>query len=416
MSYIPRHLAPRLQAWLDQFPVVLLLGARQVGKSTFLEHELQGWRKVDLENAAELEIVSSDPTLFLTDNPQGVWFDEAQRCPELFSALRVAVDGDRRPGRYVLSGSASPYLLQDVSESLAGRAGILQLAPLSAAEAHGRPRSNFVENLLAADDARGLLEALQDRPVLEDREVVSSWIAGGFPEPWELGDSVRRSRWFDAYTRLVSERDLGELHRELRPAAVLRLLRMLAARHGQVVNQSALARDFGTSSRTMGRFLDLLEGTCLWWRLPAYHPNIGKRLVRRPKGYLADAGLVHALSHVGDLETLRASPLLGPSWVGFVLSEILRSLEQVDSAPAAHFWATHQRAEVDLVLERAGRLWPVEVKHGSRMGTRQLAGVTSFLDTFGDRAPFAVVVHRAEHVARHGERIVGVPARWVCGA
>ncbi len=160
MTYLPRHIAPRLHAWLEQFPVVVLLGARQVGKSTFLDKRLAGWHRVDLESAATLELVSNDPELFLRDNPDRVWFDEAQRCPALFSALRVAIDRDRRPGRYVLSGSATPRLVEGVSQSLAGRAGLLELWPLSPTEAHARPPSRFAKLLLGADEPGAFLESL----------------------------------------------------------------------------------------------------------------------------------------------------------------------------------------------------------------------------------------------------------------
>ena len=415
MPYLPRHIAPQLYAWLEQFPVVALLGARQVGKSTFLEHQLDGWRKVDLESAAMHELVAADPELFLRDNPDRVWFDEAQRCPALFSALRVTIDRDRRPGRYVLSGSATPRLVEGISQSLAGRAGLLQLWPLSTAEAHERPPSHFLRTLLASIEPSAFLGQLNAEPTLHEPQLLDAWLCGGFPEPWLLTDGARRARWFDAYLQLISERDLGELHRDLRPVAVLRLLRMLAARHGQVVNTAALARDFGCSHATMGRFLDILEGTGLWWRLQPYHPNIGKRLVRRPKGFLADSGMLHALSAIADLEALRTSPLLGASWEGFVLGELMRALRRLDLSPTPHFWATHQGAEVDLVLERGDRLWPIEIKHAARIGGHQLKGLRSFLGSFGDRVAFAVVVHRGEQVARLDERIVGVPATWVGG-
>ncbi|MBW2258142.1 MAG: ATP-binding protein [Deltaproteobacteria bacterium] len=411
--YLRRHLASRLREFLGQFPVVLLLGARQVGKTTLLENELEGWRKVDLEDAATHEIVAADPALFLRDRPHRVWFDEAQRCPELFAAIRVAIDRDRQPGRYVLSGSASPALVRSVSESLAGRAGVLELDHLTTSETHGRAPPNFLGHLLGVDSAEALLAALHEEPHIPERLALDRWVAGGYPEPWLLRDPVKRTRWHEAYLQLVAERDLSELSAALRAPAVRRLLRMLAARQGQVVNQAALARDFGVSSSSMGRFLDILDGTRLWRRLPAYHVNLGKRLVRRPKGYLRDTGLLHALSGVVDFDSLRVNPLLGPSWEGFVVSELLAALGRMDSRPDAYFWSTHQGAEVDLVLERGGRLWPVEIKHATHLRPMQLRGLRSFLDDFRERAPFGVVVHRGEEPSRLSERVVGVPIGWV---
>ena len=415
-SYICRHLATHLPVFLAQFPAVVILGARQVGKSTFLAQHLDEWRRLDLEDGATEEWVGSDPRLFLRDHPDHVCFDEAQRIPSLFPALRVAIDRDRRPGRYVLTGSASPHLVKGVSESLAGRAAVLELRLLTTAEVMGRAPSPFLDLLLAADSAPRLREGLDALlSPAPDAAIESRWMRGGYPEPYLLDDSHARARWFDAYIRLLAERDLADLHRDLRPVAVLRLLRMLAVRHGQVLNVSDLARDAGVSTKTIKAFLDILEGAFLWFRLSPYHVNVGKRLVRQPKGYLCDTGILHALLAVGAYDDLQISPFLGASWESFVIGELLTARSRLDHPPEPFFWSTHQGAEVDLVLERGGRVWPIEVKHTSHLQGRQHWGLRSFLDDVGDRAPFGVLIYRGEHVARVTERIVAVPASLAVG-
>jgi predicted AAA+ superfamily ATPase len=408
-TYLPRHLSAHLHSYLRQFPVVLLLGARQVGKTTFLKHELKGFTAFDLEDAGTAERIAADPPLFLKDHPSRVWCDEAHRVPDLFPALRVAVDRDRRPGRFVLSGSATGAMAARVSESLAGRAGVLILHPFSAAERLRRRPSPFLESILHAPDAAAILRALGRRRGIGHDDLQSAWFFGGFPEPSMICDTAGARRWFDSYVRLVSERDLGELHRELRPPLVLRLLRMLAARHGQMVNLASLATDFGLAVSKIRIFLELLEGTFLWKRVDAYAANIGKRLTRSPRGWIADSGLLHSLLAIRSPRDLLVHPVVGASWEGWVLEQLSAQASLLDGSPALSYWRTHAGAEVDIVIESGNRLIPVEVKRGTRVGPYDLRGLTSFLAAFQDRASFGVVLYGGEDLARPSERIVLVP-------
>jgi predicted AAA+ superfamily ATPase len=389
--------------------VVLVLGARQVGKTTFLRHELKGFTLFDLEDAATTERVAADPALFLRDHPTRIWFDEAHRVPGLFPALRVAVDRHREPGRIVLSGSATGAMTARVSESLAGRAGVLTLEPFSVAERLQRDPSPFLEKLLQVSAAEELLPAIARRQPLSDGQVRAAWFAGGLPEPALLESPAAQRRWFDAYVRLVSERDLGELHRDLRPPLVRRLLRMLAARQGQMVNLASLAAEFGLSVPKVRGFLDLLEGAFLWRRVVPYSANIGKRLTRSPRGWITDSGLLHALLGLRGPDDLAVHPLAGASWEGWVIGQLLAQAALLDVPPAIAYWRTHAGAEVDIVLEWGHRLFPLEVKRATRVGPYDLRGLTSFLDAFRDQAPFGVVVFNGEEAARASERIVLAP-------
>jgi predicted AAA+ superfamily ATPase len=407
--YLPRHLRRNLQAHLRQFPVVLVLGARQVGKTTFLRHELKGFASFDLEDAATAERVAADPALFLRDHPTRVWFDEAHRVPELFPALRVAVDRHRQPGRVVLSGSATGAMAARVSESLAGRAGVLTLEPFSVAERLRRDPSPFLQTLLQAAAAEDVLRAVARRRLLPDAQLRAAWFGGGFPEPALLEHPAARRRWFDAYLRLVSERDLGEVHRDLRPPLVRRILRMLAARQGQMLNLASLATDFGLPVLKVRGFLELLEGTFLWRRVEAYSANIGKRLTRSPRGWVTDSGLLHALLDLRGPEDLAVHPQAGASWEGWVLGQLFAQASLLDMPPAIAYWRTHAGAEVDIVLEAGNRLIPLEVKRATRIGPYDLRGLASFVEAFSDRASFGVVLYNGEDAVRASERIVLVP-------
>ncbi len=408
--YLERHLQTRFTTYLQQFPCVLLLGARQVGKSTFLRRALSGWQQVDLEQPSQAALVAEAPDLFLKDHPQQVWFDEAQRLPELFNALRYAIDQDRRPGRFVLSGSSSPALIREVSESLAGRVGILHLGPLTAAEQAELPPPTFLESLSRAASAADLLNTLQERPAPAAMDLRARWLRGGYPEPALMADPVAAWRWFDSYIRTLSERDLSAVARGLTPPALDRLLRMAATRHGQCLNTADFARDLGIAPRTAGAYLDALEGAFLWRRLPPYLANLGKRLVKSPKACLVDSGLLHHLLHIHDLETLEAHPLLGASWEGWVGEQLLRQAELLEPAPSLFHWRTQAGAEIDLVLESGGgRLLPIEIKHTSRINAFATRSLRQFLGDFSDRASFGVIIYRGETLARLAENILLVP-------
>ncbi|MBI5482508.1 MAG: ATP-binding protein [Deltaproteobacteria bacterium] len=411
--YLPRHLAPRLRAYLDQFAVVLLLGARQVGKTTFLQRELDGWTRVDLEDQVTADRVASDPALFLRDHPDRVWFDEAHRVPTLFGALRLAVDRDRRPGRFVLSGSATGALTESVSESLAGRAGILVLEPFSVAERLGRGPSPFLARLLECGSAAAALKLAADRDSVRDRDLKAAWFSGGFPEPSLLREAVAARRWFDSYLRLVSERDLAAARRDLRPAAVHRLLRMLAARQGQPLNLTSLGGDFAVSVPSLKGFLDLLEGAFLWRRVEAYSANVGKRLVKAPRGWIVDTGLLHALLGLRGPDDLEVHPLAGASWEGWLIQQLSAQASLLDAPPPLLYWRTHQGAEVDIVLESGRHLIPIEVKHGARVTPYDVRGLASFLESHPRQARFGVVLCRSAEAVRLAEHVVALPVTGV---
>jgi predicted AAA+ superfamily ATPase len=409
--YVQRHLEKQLWEYVQQFPVVLLLGARQVGKTTFLSHELDQWTHLDLEDPGTADRIRSDPALFLRDHPDQVWFDEAHRCPSLFPALRVAIDRDRRPGRYVLSGSATGQLITDVSESLAGRTGVLQLHPLSLAERMERVPSQLIQCLVEAEESDDLRSWAEQQETSDYQAISPAWFFGGYPEPWLYDDTVRWRRWFDSYLRLVSERDLARVHPDLTPVTVRRLLRMLAARQGQLVNLSELATNFGVSTQKLRRYLDLLEGTYLWQRLDAYSVNIGKRVTKSPKGWLTDPGLLHALLDLRGPEDLEVHPMIGHSWEGWLIKELMLQADLSEETPSFYHWRTSNQAEVDLVVEHRGRLIPVEMKRGTQIKPYSIRGLKSFLESFGpDVAPFGVVLYGGDDVWRISDSIVAIPA------
>ncbi len=318
---VSRRLQAEVERALTRFPVVALLGPRQVGKTT-LAADVAERSKLDVLRL-DLELPShvarlADPELYLGRYSGAlVVLDEIQRVPELFPVLRALVDADRRPGRFLLLGSASPDLLRRSVETLAGRIRYLELAPFTLDEV-GRTQENMLR----------------------------LWLRGGFPGSY-LADSDEESlEWRAEFIRTYLERDVPALGIGLGPEPLRRFWRMLAHRHGQLWNASEMGRNLGVSPPTAASYLDILVGTLLARRLEPYQTNLGKRLVKSPKVYLRDPGLLHALLGVADLDDLQGHPIVGASWEGFLIEQLLTIRQPRDAA----FYRTAAGAELDLVV------------------------------------------------------------------
>ncbi|HEX7185452.1 MAG TPA: ATP-binding protein [Thermoanaerobaculia bacterium] len=312
----------RLRDLLSQFPVVGLIGARQVGKTTLamaLADSFQGEvTRFDLENPRHVSRLE-DP-LFALESLSGlVVLDEIQLRPELFPVLRVLADRPGPPARFLVLGSASPELLRQSSESLAGRIAYHELGGLSLEE-------------VGAEH----LEAL--------------WLRGGFPLSYLAGSEPRSDRWRQQFIRTYLERDLSELGIQLAPTTMRRFWAMLAHYHGEIWNGSELARAFGVSHKTVKGYLDILSSTFMAKRLEPWHENLAKRQVKAPKIYLADSGILHTLLGLVTREDLLDHPKVGASWEGFAIGEVVAHLEA--RPEECFFWKLHSGAELDLLIRR----------------------------------------------------------------
>ena len=367
----PRICSDRLAHLARQFPAVLILGARQVGKTTLARQAFPTYSYLDLEDTATNALFAEDPRFQLdARSDQGLILDEAQRLPSLFDALRGAIDANRqRMGRFVILGSSQPSLVRQVAESLAGRVGILELSPLTVQEAAGG-----------------------DAPIADYRQV---WLCGGYPDA--LGAASRGGNfrdWWEAYLRTYVERDLPALGVSADPMVMRKLLTMLAHAQGGLANLNQFAGALGLSQPTVARYADILEQSFLLRRLPPYFRNIGKRIVKAPKLYLRDTGLLHHLLNIDSLDALGSHPIRGASWETFVLEDLLRREAVANPHSVAHFWRTAGGAEVDLLLERGGQLHAVEVKT-ARAGSPYLArGLRAIMQDTG--ALSATIIDQGE--------------------
>ena len=316
---------------LSEAPVVTLLGARQVGKTTLARQVAASWPDpstvFDLEVAATREALSATPERVLRDREGLVVIDEVQRKPELFELLRPICDDPGRRAVFLLLGSASLDLVQGVSETLAGRMFFVDVGGFSLAEV-------------------GLEH--QDR----------LWMQGGFPRAWLAPSAAAWTRWMQSFTRTFLERDIRGLGSTVSPDALGRFWRMLAHVHGQTWNAAELARSMGVSATTVNHYRDLLAGAFMLRVLPPWFENLGKRLVRSPKIYLRDSGILHFLLGLEDRRELPLHPRYGASWEGFALEQTLLAHGERE----AYFYGTQRGAELDLLLLRHGRRWGFEFK------------------------------------------------------
>lgn len=325
---VPRAALAAVRQSLRRSPVVTLVGARQCGKTTLARQLVSpsSANYFDLEDPLSLQRL--DEPMTALGRLQGlVVVDEVQRRPELFPVLRVLADREGQPARFLVLGSAGPELLRQSSESLAGRIEILELSGFQVQEV-----------------GCGALETL--------------WLRGGFPRSFLAASDEDSFRWREHYLRALTERDLPGFGARLPPGTLRRLLLMLAAYHGQIVNLAAIASSIGLPESTIRRYLDLMERLFVIRQLRPWHQNLRKRQVKRPKLYFRDSGVVHQLMGLGTRDALLRDPRLGASWEGFLIEKVL-----VEAAsPDAWFWRTHSGAELDLLLRIGGLRIGVEIK------------------------------------------------------
>ena len=384
VKVLPRLVGVALAERLRVMPAVVITGARQTGKSTLARHLLPGRRRYhSLDDLDALDAARRDPDA-LVGGTEPVTLEEVQREPDLLRSVKRAIDRDRRPGRFLLTGSADLLLMRRVSESLAGRASYLTLRPMTCREQRGEGSAGVWGELLEADE-RAWLDLLAARaPVREDWRTLA--LRGGFPTPaLALRTAAERAVWFDGFVRTYLERDLQDLSSISALPDFRRLMRAGCLRLGQLLNQTELARDVGLAQPTVHRWLNLLETSYLAVRLPAFAVSRTKRLIKSPKLYWGDTGV--ALHLAGEEEPR------GAHLENLVLCDLLAWRDAQVGGVEVSYWRTATGEEVDFVLERAGRLLPIEVKASARPRLADAAHLRSFRREYGRKARAGLLLH-----------------------
>jgi len=390
-------------------PVVLLNGARQTGKTTLAQAlaKSAGAQYFTLDDAAMHALAVADPAGFIRNLSGPVMLDEVQKAPELFPAIKLAVDKNRQPGRFLLTGSANVMTLPRLSESLAGRMEVIPLYPFSAGELAGK-REGFVRRLFD-----GTVGKLKSGSVVDD--LAARLVRGGYPEAIQRAAEDRRAAWFGAYISTILQRDVRDLARVDALHALPNLLKLLAARAAGLLNLADVARDAGLPHSSLTRYLALLETVFLVQRLPAWSLNLGKRLVKAPKLHLVDTGLACHLIGASAQRLRDDRALLGRMLETFVVGELRKQLSWTEPRTTLYHFRTATGSEVDVVLERSdGFLVAVEIKASATVGASDFAALQALRNQLGKRFLCGVVLYTGNQVVPSGDKLwlVPLPALW----
>lgn len=410
-SFLPRHATAEVKRALSDTRVVLINGARQVGKSTLAGQVLRGNRRarlLTLDDEPVLAAARADPVSFVRHDGT-LLIDEVQRVPELFLAIKAAVDRDRRPGRFLLTGSAQVLSLPRLSDSLAGRMEIVELWPFSQGELR-RHRERFIDELLAGG------ERLQMKGSLEKRSYLELAVAGGFPEA-VARRTDRRSRWFQSYVQTLIQRDVRDLAEIERLGDLPRILRLVAARTANVINVDSLARDSRVPTTTLRRYLTLLETTFMVHQVPAWSNNKTTRVVRSPKIFMIDSGVAAHLLGATAVGLARPTGNAGQILETFVVMELRRQLGWSEERATLHHLRTKEHLEVDAVLEAAdGRVAGVEVKAAATVTSADFAGLRYLANKAGPAFVAGAVLYTGTEPLGFGGNLFALPISiiWEC--
>ncbi len=382
--YHERILTNRLHRLFSVFPVVVVSGARQVGKSTLLAHTLgRKMETVVFDPVVDVENARSDPELFLNNRRPPIILDEIQYAPELVPAIKRRVDQGRAAGQYVLSGSQQWGVMRSISESLAGRAVFLDLDSFSLAEAvHPEKQDAWLDRWI--EDSQTFLKTFTARHLTGVTLYEQLW-RGFLPEAQFIPlDTI--SDFHTAYQRTYIERDLRLLADVSDWQLFGRFLRVVAALTAQEINFSQVGRELGLTPQTAGRWLDILKATFQWFELEPFSGNAVKKVSGKPKGYLSDTGMACAAQAISSPAAIGGHPLWGALFETAVVAEVRKQCAFLSPKPKMYHWRTYAGAEVDIILEYDGRIYPIEAKAASNPSRRDTSGITAFRKRYPDLA------------------------------
>ena len=403
-DYIERGLEAVLRKAAKEFPAIVLTGPRQSGKTTLLRHVFgTGYRYVSLEPPEVRASAAADPKGFIEINQPPVVLEEVQYAPGLLPYVKEKVDAKRsKAGQYILTGSQNLLLMERVTESLAGRAAMLKLLPLSVRETVGTPHAVFPWE----KETTGV-----KREKMGFKEAWHAFLRGGYPEV--VADPNRDAvLWHSSYVQTYLERDVRTLRQIGDLTQFQVFLKTLASRSGQLLDLTEVSRDLGIAVNTVKAWLSVLEATFQIVILRPYHVNVGKRLVRTPKVYFTDVGTLCYLVGLRDYSHAMNSPMNGAIFETVVFSEILKTLLSRGLEPSIYFWRTSTGMEVDFIIEAAGKLIPIEVKNISTAKPEMAAGITAFQKDYGNKAAEGYVVNWGDTYLALAPKVKAMPF-WV---
>ena len=412
--FLERNISKRIERCLEYFPVVVLTGVRQCGKTTLARHIRPGWDYFDLEKGSDFDLVTGDFDLFFSQHSDSVIIDEAQLSERLFQELRGVVDSNRqKKGRYILTGSSSPDLKTRISESLAGRVAVIEIGTLKLNERYGRKISRLYE-IINSEPVNAHIPLMKElTSPIETKAVLTHFLEGGYPEPVISQDKYFQAEWFAQYFDSYLQRDVKVLFPGLQSTNYRHFIRMLAELSGTTINRSQIARTLNVSEGAVRNYLDISDGTYIWRNIPSLERTQSRSIVKMGRGYVRDSGLMHYLRQVNSVDGLLSNPKTGHAFEGFVIEEFIQGLDAIAvSRWTYNYYRTRGGREVDLVLTTpSGDRIPVEIKFGSSTKRSEVKALSSFIDQ--ENLKYGIVINNSARVAMLTDSIIQIPAGYL---
>ncbi len=408
-----RNLEKKINELLDFFPVVIILGVRQCGKTTLAKMLRPQWHYFDLERHKDYSLITYDFEFFIKEYPHSIIIDEAQRFPALFQELRGVIDEDRQhKNRFILTGSSSLELIKNVSESLAGRVGLIELGTFKTNEQYSLVLPDFytIFNKKLSSSTIDFIKNLD--PVINHEQLMGSFLKGGFPEPVLNKTDRFFSVWMENYYQTYIQRDVRTLFPRMDLIKYQRFISMLSAVSGTIINRSQIGRSLDISEKSIRDYLDIAGGSYLWRNIPSYEKSVSKSVVKMPKGNFRDCGLANFIQSINSRKQLINYPNVGAGFEAFIYEEIIKGIQAVDIVNWNYYYfRTRNGAEIDMILEGPFGTLPVEIKFGSVIKQQQIQTLKKFV--YQNDLPFGIVINNSDKVELVADRIIQLPANYI---
>ena len=399
-----RYAESHIEIAMQDTPVIMIAGPRQCGKTTLAKQLINSeWTYITFDNLTQLQSARYDPIGFIQHlSSSHTVLDEIQRVPELFLSIKQSVDEQRIPGRFLLTGSANVLLLPQVADSLAGRAEVILLLPLSECEIRGVVPT-FLPQILQG-------KAPTTSEVRLRKVLIEKIIAGGFPEPLSRPSLARKNAWYQHYLNSLIQKDIKEISHIEHIDALTQFLRLLAEQVGQITNYSELAAKIGLSCQTMARYFNWLERLYLVENLPAWHRNRHKRLIKSPKVHFVDTGLLCSLRQITPIQLIENPHLLGHYLESYVFCELKKQASWLNEPLYFFHYRDKDKVEVDFVLQRGdGKVIGIEVKAGASINANSFQGLERLKQSVGNDFLIGILLYDGDHTTTFGDQLYAVP-------
>jgi len=408
-----RNLGKKINELLIFFPVVIILGVRQCGKTTLARMLRPNWHYFDLERSRDFDFVTRDFDFYIKEYPHSVIIDEAQRYPVLFQELRSVIDRDRKhKNRFLLTGSSSLDLIKNVSESLAGRVGLVELGTFKANETYTSGLPDFYK-IFTRDLNSTTINFLKSlEPEMSHDQLMQAFLKGGYPEPVLEKDNRFYDVWMENYLQTYIQRDIRTLFPRLDLVKYQRFVSMLSALSGTIINRSQVGRSLDISEKAIRDYLQIAEGSYIWRNTLSYEKSTSKSVVKMPKGNIRDSGLANFIQGITKRKQLLNYPNVGAAFEAFISEEIIKGIQATEIVNWNHYYfRTRNGAEIDMILEGSFGTLPIEIKFGSAIKQRQIQTLKNFV--YKNNLPLGIVINNSDDVQLVADRIIQLPGTCI---